>query len=256
MVRHARLLVGHLGENHAMRDFRKHTGWYMSGYPVGPEVRRRFSMVKSLIELEDIVAGLDPTARIVDGGERIKRGHTNGPIKVGLPDGWLDGHRRHEFFTTSRCPTTTRSWPSPAADDRTAHWSSARVGVGIAPPFRVALLRRIGVRRGSRRHRRIDARRRGTVRLRGPTVGREGPCRRRAGRCSCVVVAADTTVDVDGRILEKPVDDADARRMLGLLSGRTHLVHTGVTILPVGVGSGGAGSPTTVVVETAVRFVS
>ena len=72
-----------------MRDFRKHTGWYMSGYPVGPEVRRRFSMVKTLMELEDIVAGLDPAAAIVDGGERIKRGHTNGPIKVALPEGYL-----------------------------------------------------------------------------------------------------------------------------------------------------------------------
>jgi hypothetical protein len=98
MVEHARLLVEHLGENHAMRDFRKHTGWYMSGYPVGPEVRRRFSMVKSLTELEDIVADLDPTAQIVAGGERIKRGHTNGPIKVSLPDGWLDGHRREELL--------------------------------------------------------------------------------------------------------------------------------------------------------------
>jgi len=98
MVEHARLLVEHLGENHAMRDFRKHTGWYMSGYPVGPEVRRRFSMVKTLMELEDIVAGLDPTAQIVDGGERIKRGHTNGPIKVSLPDGWLDDHRRNELL--------------------------------------------------------------------------------------------------------------------------------------------------------------
>ena len=28
--------------------------------------------------------------QIVDGGERIKRGHTNGPIKVALPDGYLD----------------------------------------------------------------------------------------------------------------------------------------------------------------------
>ena len=46
-----------------------------------------------------------------------------------------------------------------------------------------------------------------------------------------IVVAADTTVDVDGRILEKPLDDADARRMLGLLSGRVHLVHTGVTVV-------------------------
>ena len=40
------------------------------------------------------------------------------------------------------------------------------------------------------------------------------------------VIAADTTVEVEGQILEKPFDGADARRMLGLLSGRTHLVHT------------------------------
>ena len=98
MARHARLLADHLGENYAMRDFRKHTGWYMSGYPVGPEVRRRFAMVASLMELDDIVAGLDPAASIVEGGERIKRGHTNGPIKVSLPDGWLDGHRRDELL--------------------------------------------------------------------------------------------------------------------------------------------------------------
>ena len=43
-----------------------------------------------------------------------------------------------------------------------------------------------------------------------------------------VVLAADPTVDVDGQILAKPVDDADARRMLWLLSGRTHQVHTAV----------------------------
>jgi septum formation protein len=72
---------------------------------------------------------------------------------------------------------------------------------------------------------------------------------------AAVVVAADTTVDVDGRILEKPLDDGDARQMLRLLSGRTHLVHTGVTTLSFGVGSGRTGSAMTVVVETAVRFV-
>ena len=43
-----------------------------------------------------------------------------------------------------------------------------------------------------------------------------------------VVLAADTTVDVDGEILGKPADEADARRMLRLLSGRTHQVHTAV----------------------------
>jgi septum formation protein len=45
-----------------------------------------------------------------------------------------------------------------------------------------------------------------------------------------IVIAADTTVDVDGQILAKPEDEADARRMLTLLSGRTHDVHTGVAV--------------------------
>ena len=44
------------------------------------------------------------------------------------------------------------------------------------------------------------------------------------------VLAADTVVDVDGEILGKPVDADDARRMLQRLSGRTHLVHTGVAV--------------------------
>jgi septum formation protein len=47
---------------------------------------------------------------------------------------------------------------------------------------------------------------------------------------SDLVIAADTTVDVDGRILGKPDDEADARRMLKMLSGRAHRVHTGVAV--------------------------
>jgi septum formation protein len=45
-----------------------------------------------------------------------------------------------------------------------------------------------------------------------------------------VVLAADTIVVVDDVVLEKPYDDADARRMLALLSGRTHEVITGVCL--------------------------
>lgn len=45
-----------------------------------------------------------------------------------------------------------------------------------------------------------------------------------------IVVAADTTVALDRAILNKPVDDADARRMLGLLSGQTHSVLTGFCV--------------------------
>ncbi len=45
------------------------------------------------------------------------------------------------------------------------------------------------------------------------------------------VLAADTVVVVDGRILGKPSDDRDARRMLRLLSGRAHEVVTAVTLI-------------------------
>ncbi len=90
MAAHARLLAEHLGEELAMRDFRKHTSWYFTGYPVGGEVRRRFANISTLAEMEDLIAALDPSMRIVAGGERIRRGHTNGPIRVALPDGYLD----------------------------------------------------------------------------------------------------------------------------------------------------------------------
>lgn len=44
------------------------------------------------------------------------------------------------------------------------------------------------------------------------------------------VLAADTTVVVDGQILGKPVDKADAKRILKLLSGRSHQVLTNIAI--------------------------
>jgi len=50
-----------------------------------------------------------------------------------------------------------------------------------------------------------------------------------------LVLGADTTVIVDHHILAKPVDAADADRMLRLLSGRTHLVSTGVCLTGEGV---------------------
>jgi septum formation protein len=45
------------------------------------------------------------------------------------------------------------------------------------------------------------------------------------------VLGADTIVVVDGIILGKPRDESDAARMLRLLSGRTHLVMTGVCLV-------------------------
>lgn len=54
---------------------------------------------------------------------------------------------------------------------------------------------------------------------------------RAAARPGELVLAADTTVVVDGEILGKPLDDADAERMLRLLAGREHEVLTGVAVL-------------------------
>ena len=45
-----------------------------------------------------------------------------------------------------------------------------------------------------------------------------------------IVLGADTTVVIDGEILAKPADAADARRMLALLSGRRHEVLTGICL--------------------------
>jgi septum formation protein len=50
------------------------------------------------------------------------------------------------------------------------------------------------------------------------------------GSSKAVVLAADTTVVVADQILGKPIDSADAARMLRLLSGRAHLVLTGVVV--------------------------
>ena len=48
-----------------------------------------------------------------------------------------------------------------------------------------------------------------------------------------LVLGADTVVAINGEILEKPVDAADAARMLRMLSGQTHRVITGVCLVRV-----------------------
>ena len=63
-----------------------------------------------------------------------------------------------------------------------------------------------------------------------------------------VVLAGDTTVAVGRRILEKPADEADLRRMLALLSGRRHHVWSGVCVV------GTDDRPRVRVVDTIVAF--
>jgi septum formation protein len=46
-----------------------------------------------------------------------------------------------------------------------------------------------------------------------------------------LVIAADTTIEIDGDILTKAADEGEAAAMLRRLSGRTHHVHTGVAVV-------------------------
>ena len=62
-----------------------------------------------------------------------------------------------------------------------------------------------------------------------------------------LVIGADTVVVYDGAILGKPADEADAARMLRMLSGRTHTVYTGVCLVS-------AGSAETFFEQTQVTF--
>ncbi|MCW2639895.1 MAG: tRNA dihydrouridine synthase DusB [Dactylosporangium sp.] len=100
MRRHAELLVGSIAdaessvvgaaaEQHGCADFRKHIAWYLKGFPVGSELRRRLAMISSLAELDDLLGKLDAAAPYPVETLGQPRGRTNSPGKVALPDGWL-----------------------------------------------------------------------------------------------------------------------------------------------------------------------
>lgn len=54
-----------------------------------------------------------------------------------------------------------------------------------------------------------------------------------AGQCEegCLVIGADTLVSCEGNVMGKPADEEQAAEMLRTLSGRTHQVYTGVTVV-------------------------
>jgi septum formation protein len=66
--------------------------------------------------------------------------------------------------------------------------------------------------------------------VRAKALAAQARLERRGGQAAPILVA-DTTVAVGGTSLGKPTDAADAARMLGLLSGRTHRVLTAVAVV-------------------------
>jgi nifR3 family TIM-barrel protein len=92
MVAHAQLLADKFGEAIGVSLFRKHTAWYLKGFPVGPRSRDQFARVSSLDELVMLTGDLDPGVPFPEEASRMVRGHSHGPRPVRLPHGFLD-HR-------------------------------------------------------------------------------------------------------------------------------------------------------------------
>jgi nifR3 family TIM-barrel protein len=89
LSRHARLLADWVTEPVAVRDVRKHVGWYLHGYPVGGDVRRRLTATETIDALDAELARLDPDLDVLPGADAEPRGKTSGPVRVTLPEGWL-----------------------------------------------------------------------------------------------------------------------------------------------------------------------
>jgi len=91
MLDHVRRLLEFYDQNESdvIRRFRKHAGWYVAGWPVGKDLRRRLHAVGSFDELTAVTAEFDREIVLPPEGVRVKRSHTGGPRKVALPEGWL-----------------------------------------------------------------------------------------------------------------------------------------------------------------------
>jgi tRNA-dihydrouridine synthase len=90
MLEHARLLAGFLGEQGAMRAFRKHSSWYTKGFRGGAPLRERLMRVSTLAELEAALAGVERELPFPPEAMRVARGKTGGTQTVALPEGFLD----------------------------------------------------------------------------------------------------------------------------------------------------------------------
>jgi nifR3 family TIM-barrel protein len=89
MRRQADLIVDWMGSEDALRGFRKHAIWYLTGMPVGGEFRRRIQEITSLADLHALLDTVDPAAELPVDALRIPRSHRGGPKRPALPENWL-----------------------------------------------------------------------------------------------------------------------------------------------------------------------
>ena len=90
MIDHAELLVAQYGGGRGIRSFRKHTSWYLNGFVVGHEVRRRLQAVETVDRIKELMGRVDLDQDFPAEAARRPRGHTHGPRPVKLPHRYLD----------------------------------------------------------------------------------------------------------------------------------------------------------------------
>ena len=90
MLAHAKAVVDWTGSQTALRTFRKHASWYLTGFAVGKDIRREIQKISSLDELASVIDNFDNELHLPADAYRIPRSHTGGPKDVSLPDGWLE----------------------------------------------------------------------------------------------------------------------------------------------------------------------
>lgn len=105
MLEHVRLLVRLRGEDLAIPEFRKHAGWYVSGYAISAKQRQKLLRAQSLNELETLTAGLDPVLMVDPVVLKAPRGKEGKPQKVSLPEGFLTDRDNPAPFASSSLTT-------------------------------------------------------------------------------------------------------------------------------------------------------
>jgi nifR3 family TIM-barrel protein len=91
MRRHAELLCQHMGEERGCKEFRKHVTWYLKGFSAGGAMRRDLGLVRTLADLDALLAELDPAEPFPASELGAPRGRQGSPRdRVVMPEGWLD----------------------------------------------------------------------------------------------------------------------------------------------------------------------
>ncbi|WP_180372211.1 tRNA dihydrouridine synthase DusB [Boudabousia liubingyangii] len=93
---HAELMIENFADEfRAMREMRKHIGWYLRGYQIGGPTRGDLNRVSSLAELQERLAALDLSQGYPQAAQG-RRGRAGGVKRPHLPDGWLDSREIDE----------------------------------------------------------------------------------------------------------------------------------------------------------------